>query len=151
MSEPTLFDVLGEIGQKNYRIPDILTDDELKKFPPFVLLQWMKGSELSVSRLQAVNHQFFSHDPSTQMRLLATIPGSPSKKRWKWVGKKQTDSDQQLIDAIQSIHQVDRNTAISVVDLLSVDEQVELLSAYGSGDNGTKSTKPKRPRKKTSE
>jgi hypothetical protein len=142
----TLFNVLDEIGKKNYDIPSVLTEDEMKKFHPFVLLQWMKGSKgISYDRLQAVNKGFFSLPSSVQMTLLATVSPKPGRYRWQWSGKKKEgdESGAQIVDAIQSLYDLDRSTARSVVELFSEEEQAELIEQYGdsSGTGTSKKTK----------
>ena len=142
MSAIGLFDVLGEIGKKNYFIWEQLTEQEQKQFHPFVLLQWMKKSNVNPILLQRFNQQFFSLTKDQQLMVLAT---ATSNKRYNWTWKKPTKEDKlapEALTAVQECYGIDRSTARSVMSVLTDHEVAEILSEYG--DSSSKKTSKKR-------
>lgn len=148
-SKLSLFDVLGEIGRKNYFTWDGLTEEERKQFNPVVLLKWMSSSGLDPIRLQRLNTAFFSCDKQLQMVLLSTVSTNPKEYRWSWNRSKVGgNEDHNGITAIQECYQVTRSTARSLLDMFTPEELEQLVTEYvdldSSKTSGKKATKKAR-------
>lgn len=144
-----IFDVLNEVGRKNYFIWDQLTEVEQKTFHPLVLLKWMLFSGVSPIKLQEINHNFFNLSKPDQMVLLATAPRLSSNYKWKWCKNESKTADDRAITAIQSQYQVSGSTARSVLSLFSPEEIEELVQQeYGNTTASTKSSSSKKTGKK---
>lgn len=127
-----LFDVLREVGLKNYFVWDSLTPEQRRAFHPFVLIQWMRGSAVPIDRLQRVNEYFFDLPLELQFRLLGTASPQPKTYRWAWTSPKVSAESEQLVDAVQSYLQLDRSSARAAVEFLSEDALTEIKENNGN-------------------
>lgn len=148
-SKLSLFDVLGEIGRKNYFTWDGLTEEERKQYNPVVMLKWMVSSGLDPIKLQRFNTVFFDCDQQLQLTLLSTASVKPKDYRWVWNRAKLTGSTTEVeVTAIQECYQVTRSTARSLLDLFTPEELEQLVTEYVDFDNsktsGKKATKKAR-------
>jgi hypothetical protein len=146
MSTIGLFDVLREVGKKNYFIWDELTVDQRRAFHPYVLIQWMRGSSIPIERLQSVNQYFFELPLELQFRLLATVSPRPSSYHWKWTSPKADPESEQMIDAVQSYLQLDRSTARAAIEFMDDEALTEIKETNGNTEQ--KRTRKKGTRKK---
>lgn len=146
MSTIKLFDVLREVGLKNYFVWDSLTPEERRSFHPFVLIQWMRGSSIPIDRLQRVNEYFFDLPLELQFRLLGTVSPQPKSYRWEWTSPKADAAGEQFVDAVQSYLQLDRSSARAAIEFLSEDALTEIKE--NNGNTEQKRTGKKGTRKK---
>jgi hypothetical protein len=131
-----LFDGLGQLGQRNMRWFDELSDEDKKGAHPFVLGRWMTGTsdQAQLVRLNTFfNPYCFSlgQEKALLFKLLAAA-ATGRNRRYNWIKAPGAKSSTKLkVEAIEQYYDVTTREANLYADQVSAEDVLEMAELLG--------------------
>lgn len=131
-----LFQFFDAMNNENYDYIDKMTDDDVKKISPFVLLMWANGAVdnnhiHTILTDMYVNPYVFSlsKHPRLLLKLMVSANGGIDSTRYKFK-KSVTKEQSNLIKTIANHYRCGYNEAREIKELLSENDIKELEKLY---------------------
>jgi hypothetical protein len=148
----TIQNEMLQFDKKNRNFYDDLTDDEKKKFPPFIMIRWgadvQGSSELQAYYLMSVNERLNKHffdisgkeHKKFQWLLCTTVSPGMGKQYHKWLAAKKKTSDNKAEKFFSEIYPHLRDDEIKLLaEINDKNELKQLARAHGWDDKRIKS------------